>query len=184
MPEAKPISKYAVGRWRHGHARNSLTTRAYRAWHNIRTRCLNPNHPSWHNYGGRGISFCERWESFENFLLDMGEPPPGMSIERVENELGYSPDNCRWATPKEQARNMRTCRTISYRGETLCLSAWAEKTGLSLATISRRFNCGWSVERILSRYGCRARRPKCALSGCDCQQIVHVAGRVCTVSDE
>lgn len=74
------------------------------------TRCRNPNHEAHYRYGGAGIDVCERWESFENFLMDMGERPAGTSIDRIDNARGYEPDNCRWATKLEQSRNRRTTK--------------------------------------------------------------------------
>lgn len=82
-------------------------TRTYRSWVAMRARCNNPKTRDYASYGGRGITVCERWESFENFLEDMGERPPGKSLDRINNDLGYLPDNCRWATAKEQANNRR-----------------------------------------------------------------------------
>jgi hypothetical protein len=88
---------------KHGHAKKTAT---YSSWQAMIKRCTNPNTWSWKHYGGRGITVCDRWRySFENFLADMGEKPEGLTLDRINNELGYSPENCRWATPAEQFRN-------------------------------------------------------------------------------
>ncbi len=91
---------------RHGEANKTAT---YRSWKEMRQRCLNPNSDKWKWYGGRGVSICDRWDSFENFLKDMGDRPKGCSIDRVDHDWNYEPSNCRWATPTQQAETNRGC---------------------------------------------------------------------------
>jgi hypothetical protein len=126
-------------------------TPEYVAWRSMRGRCSNLSDQNYKRYGGRGICVCERWERFENFYADVGpRPSAGHSIERVNNELGYSPDNCVWATPLAQANNTRRTRLISHGGRTQSLSAWARESALPLSTIKSRLDHGWTPERALT----------------------------------
>lgn len=140
----------------------------YRAWKTMRSRCCNPNFPSYERYGARGITLCERWHKFENFYADMGERPEGMSVERKDNDGPYSPENCCWATPKEQANNTRwnvknrpprppktpkpkpAVPTISHDGRTQTIAEWSREKGFPPLQLAGRLRNGWSVERALS----------------------------------
>jgi hypothetical protein len=141
----------------HGHSKGAGSP-TYQTWRNMRSRCENPNVPAYKNYGGRGITVCERWKTFENFLADMGERPEGMTIERIDNDRGYEPGNCRWATYNEQARNMRSNQRITLNGETKCLTEWAEQYGIKMPTLWARLRMGWSVEEALTKPVRRLRR--------------------------
>ncbi|WP_371027831.1 hypothetical protein [Paraburkholderia sp. RCC_158] len=133
----------------HGMTRNADGTpnRTYRIWFHMRNRCGNPKHGAFENYGGRGITVCERWQVFENFFADMGEAPDGMSIERERNNEGYGPGNCKWATTTEQNRNKRSNIKLTHAGKTMTLKEWAVELGLIDSTLRKRIANGWSVER-------------------------------------
>jgi len=139
----------AAKQFKHGYSR----TRTYRSWQRIKQRCHDSNNPAYRDYGGRGIQMCSRWrDSFENFLADMGEcPGDDFSIERIDNNAGYVPNNCRWATAKGQARNTRRNRILELDGKSLCLAEWVEITGIKRTTITQRLDaCGWTVEEALT----------------------------------
>lgn len=133
----------------HGAAAGTRTP-TYRVWRNMRQRCENPRNPEFANYGGRGIVVCERWQRFQVFLADMGERPAGMSIERIDNDRGYEPGNCRWATPSEQAQNTRVAHRITFRGETRTLTDWCRVLGIDRSTAQRRIARGWKAAEALA----------------------------------
>lgn len=125
-------------------------TRTYHIWENMLGRCLNKASTTYAKYGARGISVCERWRKFENFFNDMGECPLAHTLDRIDSRGNYEPNNCRWATMKEQQNNRLNNRHITYAGETLTLMQWAEKVGIKRETISRRLEMGWTIERALN----------------------------------
>jgi hypothetical protein len=119
----------------------------YTSWQNMLSRCRTDSHPSTMQYKGRGITVCDRWLSFENFLSDMGERPDGKSIERVNNNGNYEPDNCCWATTHDQSRNRQQTHMITYNGKTQCLKDWANELGINYASLRWRvIRQGWPVE--------------------------------------
>jgi hypothetical protein len=125
----------------------------YRAYHSMIQRCYNPRVKKYPAYGGRGITVCDRWlgdGGFENYLADMGERPKGMSLDRIDNNGPYAPDNCQWASQSEQCNNRRSNRLITYRGVQKTLTQWARENGLEPALVSDRLSRGWSVSRALS----------------------------------
>jgi hypothetical protein len=117
-------------------------------------RCTVKTHKQFRDYGGRGITVCDRWKrSFSNFLHDMGARPKGMYLDRKNNDLGYSPSNCKWSTPTESANNTRRNRLIECGGITLTMSEWSRRQKIPLHTISYRINSKrWSIERALEFY--------------------------------
>ncbi len=136
----------------HGNSRPLNRTSEYVIWTNMKQRCTNPDNPAFRNYGGRGITVSERWiHSFDNFLADMGKRPSDVhEIERRDNENGYCPDNCYWATPQQQARNKRTSRYFEHAGQRMILDDWAKQVGISRKTLTTRLRDGWSVARTLT----------------------------------
>lgn len=125
----------------------------YKVWKGMIDRCTNPNNKSYPKYGGRGITICSRWmESLEAFVSDMGLPTsPKHSLDRINNDGNYEPENCRWATRIQQNRNRSMKRSITWNGETKSISEWAESTGLMVRTIRARIDyMGWSIERALT----------------------------------
>lgn len=133
---------------RHGMTR----TKVYRAWINIKVRCLDPDCKFFEHYGGRGITMHPGWQdSFEGFYKEVGDPPtPKHSIDRIDNEKGYEPGNCRWATMKEQSNNTRRNRPVTINGETKNLMEWAEVFGIAKQALMYRLRTGVPVETALT----------------------------------
>lgn len=127
----------------------------YQIWKAMKARCYGVNHKNYSDYGGRGIKVCERWkDNFQAFYADMGSRPSDKhSIERSDHNGDYSPDNCRWATQKEQTRNTRRSKTITHNGETKTVAEWADITGIDSSTIYHRLYAGWAPAEALSTSG-------------------------------
>jgi len=132
---------------KHGETKSRL----HNIWSGMKGRCQNNNNPKYKDYGGRGITVCDEWQTFEPFrdwALANGYQE-GLTIDRVDNDGDYTPSNCRWATVVEQAKNKRNNKIISINGEAHCLAEWAAKTGLKEDTISMRIKRGWPSEQLL-----------------------------------
>ena len=127
----------------HGHLKGNRRHPLYGVWCEMRHRCNSVSHKQFVDYGGRGIRVCPEWQGqngFDNFVKDMGDRPAGYSIDRIDNSLGYSKENCRWACNFTQANNTRQCRAITAYGETHSIAEWSRRTGISKATIRWRLD--------------------------------------------
>jgi hypothetical protein len=109
-------------------------------------RCLEPKNKDFKHYGGRGITVCERWRTYENFLADMGTKPAGMTLDRINNDGGYEPSNCRWVSHAEQMRNRGFCRRLTIFGRTMIASEWAREAGMTVSQLFNRLYAGWKPE--------------------------------------
>lgn len=127
-------------------------TRIYKIWARMLSRCFNKNNTRFSSYGGRGITVCKRWLEFTNFYADMGDCPPGKTLDRFpDNDAGYKSSNCRWATPKQQQRNMRTTSFIKYRGRRHVLRDLCDRFGQDADTVRTRLKRGWGTARALEQ---------------------------------
>ena len=124
---------------------------SYGVWKSMIDRCTNPKSTKFSYYGGRGIGVCESWLRVETFILDMGICPVGFTLERIDNNKGYSPENCKWATLFEQSRNKRSNRMFTYQGVTQCVADWARQFNISELSLRSRLNIGWSFEDAISQ---------------------------------
>ena len=133
----------------HGEKKNPI----YKVWAAMIARCDCRTHKQYSEYGGRGITVCDRWRGRDgvlNFAADMGDRPEGHSIDRIDNDGGYEPSNCRWANRSEQQRNKRSNRLVTFKGVTKCVAEWAEELKIPWHAIGGRLNAGWSDERAIS----------------------------------
>ncbi len=135
----------------HGYTRNREYHPLYQTWLSMIARCHKKGNRAYRNYGGRGIFVCDRWHDFENFLTDMGERPTRQhTLERIDNNAGYSPDNCVWATRAAQARNTRRNHLLVHDGKIMTIADWSDETGIAYFTIASRIYRGWSTEDALT----------------------------------
>jgi hypothetical protein len=144
--------KFPTGN-KHGFKHGYEGTVAYRRWVSMRSRCRYVNHAQYADYGGRGITVCDRWQDFANFLADMGEPPAGMTIDRINVNGDYCPENCRWATPSTQSNNRRSNLYLTAFGETKSASLWSldARCAAPYSALVRRKKYGWSDIEALTR---------------------------------
>ncbi len=140
----------SCGCGQHEHTHNMTGTKTFKSWESMKQRCLNEHAPDYHMYGGRGIKVCDRWiNSFDNFLADMGDRPMDKSLDRIEVNGDYSPDNCRWATREEQEQNKRKTLRFSAFGDIKTVHEWAKQYNLSPRVIIERIKVGWDAEKAL-----------------------------------
>jgi len=133
---------------KHGHSTHSSQSRTYTSWANMKARCANPKSPKYYMYGGNGISVCDSWQTFENFLADMGERPDGCSLDRIDGSMGYSPENCRWADAKAQSSNTIQNVWHEVNGEHFTVAQLSRRAGVNTRTMSWRTK-NWPKERWL-----------------------------------
>jgi hypothetical protein len=134
----------------HGQARRGTKSATYRAWESMMGRCYRPSAGGYKFYGGRGIKVDDRWHVFANFLVDMGERPDGLTLERKDANADYGPSNCRWATRAEQNINKRDTHRITIHGRTMSLLEWVAETGVNYETALSRIQSGWDPERAVT----------------------------------
>lgn len=138
----------------------------YVTWRGMLNRCYNQNLPWFKNYGGRGIAVCDRWQrSFFAFVEDMGPRPEGRTLDRIDNDKNYSPENCRWATRKEQQRNQRKTIRLTIDGVEYLLAHLAEISGHKAETIQGRHRAGMTYEEIVSKESRPTNKTGLALGG-------------------
>lgn len=150
--------------------------RLFSRFNAMHQRCENPRNRSYKNYGGRGITVCERWNNFENFLSDMGPGKPGWSLERVDNDKGYCPENCCWATAKQQGLNTRFTRRFTVRGVTGCVWDLCIKFKANYGTVCARLQSGRDIESAM--FGPRCQIPRCQIPAITKEKLYPEAYRI------
>lgn len=140
------VAQAAERRKRHGLSDHEL----YDTWKNMMDRCYTPTHRSYPHYGGRGIRVEKEWHDVTRFITDMPIRPAGWTLDRIDNNGNYGPDNCRWASRETQANNTSVNHRLTYRGATRTIAQWSRIRGLLESTIRERINAGWTVEKALS----------------------------------
>jgi hypothetical protein len=135
----------------HGHLRNYGVTPEYATWIGMKDRCLNPKSNAWDSYGGRGIGIDPAWLDFDTFFKHMGRRPRGTSLDRLDNNLGYSQSNCAWRSQVDQSNNTRRNHVVELDGRRLTVSQWAKITGLMQSTIGYRLKKKWTVRESLTK---------------------------------
>lgn len=144
-----------MGLFKHGEApkSNYNGTRLYGIWNGMKVRCYNPNRKDYRYYGGKGIKVCDEWsesyKTFKNWALTHGYSEE-LTIDRIDSDLNYSPENCRWVDRIEQSRNLKRTRLFTYKGETKTASEWSKIYGISSRAIRHRIDSGWSIEQALN----------------------------------
>lgn len=135
----------------HGHTRGRKISPSYNTWRGMISRCGNPSDKSYPYYGGRGVTVCDRWQSFESFLEDMGDRPAGSEIDRKDNSGPYEKENCHWVTRQQNGRNRRSNRIISTPSGDMLLCEAAELSGINSATLLQRADRGWPAEKMFDK---------------------------------
>lgn len=155
MREQKSITGKRVansGKYKPVHGLSHCDNGTYKTWVSMRSRCYKKSHKSYADYGGRGITICERWNDFSNFYADMGERPEKLTLGRIDNSLGYSPENCKWETAVEQGNNKRSNLWLTAHGKTMTLTQWARHSKISGDTIMVRLTkLGWPLDVALTK---------------------------------
>ncbi len=133
-------------------------TPSFKSWRAMISRCYQKTNKHYKDYGERGITVCDKWLDFQGFYDDMGDRPNNMSLDRIDNNLGYSKENCRWADNIQQARNKRNNKLIEFNGQVKSVPEWAEIYKISLGALHRRLYSGMPIEKALLKQDLRSKK--------------------------